>query len=58
MPDDKTLHGRRDGDRVNVVDDYEMRYGSRKCGVTEPQSRNAVERAGTTARDVQNALRC
>jgi hypothetical protein len=57
MADDKTLRGPRDGDRVNVNEDYEVRYWTKKWGVTEQQLRDAVKRVGVMARDVEKALR-
>lgn len=57
MADDKTLRGPRDGDRVNVNEDYEVRYWTRKWNVTEQQLRDAVARVGVMARDVEKALR-
>jgi len=56
MSDDKTNRGPRDADRVNVNEDYEVRYWTQKWGVTEAQLKDAVRRAGVMARDVAKAL--
>jgi hypothetical protein len=56
MSDDKTKRGPRDADRVNVNEDYEVRYWTKKWGVTEAQLKDAVRRAGLMARDVAKAL--
>jgi hypothetical protein len=56
MSDDKTVRGPRDADRVNVHEDYEVRYWTKKWGVTEAQLKDAVKRAGVMAKDVAKAL--
>ncbi|WP_426269267.1 DUF3606 domain-containing protein [Dyella kyungheensis] len=56
MSDDKTNRGPRDADRVNVNEDYEVRYWTKKWGVTEAQLKDAVRRAGVMAKDVAKAL--
>jgi hypothetical protein len=56
MSDDKTNRGPRDADRVNINEDYEVRYWTQKWGVTEAQLKEAVRRAGVMARDVAKAL--
>jgi len=56
MSDDKTNRGPRDADRVNVNEDYEVRYWTQKWDVTEAQLKDAVRRAGVMARDVAKAL--
>lgn len=39
MSDDKTKRGPRDADRVNVNEGYEVRYWTKKWGVTEARLR-------------------
>jgi len=56
MSDDKTNRRPRDADRVNVNEDYEVRYWTQKWDVTEAQLKDAVRRAGVMARDVAKAL--
>ncbi|MET3650317.1 DUF3606 domain-containing protein [Dyella japonica] len=56
MSDDTTKRGPRDADRVNVNEDYEVRYWTQKWNVTEAQLKDAVRRAGVMARDVAKAL--
>jgi len=56
VSDDKTNRGPRDADRVNVNEDYEVRYWTQKWDVTEAQLKDAVRRAGVMARDVAKAL--
>lgn len=56
MADDKSNRGPRDAQRVNVHEDYEVRYWTKKWGVSEQQLRDAVKRAGVMADDVARAL--
>ena len=44
MPDDKTKRSPRDRAKINVQEQYEMDYWSKKFGVTPDQLRNAVEK--------------
>jgi len=52
MTDDKTP---RDAERVNLNEDYEVRYWRRKWGVSEQQLRDAVKRAGVMPKDAAKA---
>lgn len=56
MSDDKTNRGPRDADRVNVNEDYEVRYWTKRWGVSEQELRTAVKRVGVMAKDVAKAL--
>lgn len=56
MSDDKNNRAPRDAQRVNVNEDYEVRYWTRKWNVSEQQLRDAVKRAGVMADDVAKAL--
>ena len=56
MSDDKNNRAPRDAQRVNLNEDYEVRYWTRKWNVSEQQLRDAVKRAGVMADDVAKAL--
>lgn len=56
MTDDKTQRAPRDAERVNVNEDYEVRYWTRKWAVSEQQLRDAVKRVGVMSKDVARAL--
>jgi len=56
MTDDKTQRVPRDAERVNVNEDYEVRYWCEKWGVSEQQLRDAVKRVGVMSKDVAKAL--
>ena len=56
MSDDKTKRGPRDASRVNVDEDYEVRYWSKKFGVTKQQLADAVRRVGSMAKNVEAEL--
>ncbi|HXH30608.1 MAG TPA: DUF3606 domain-containing protein [Bacteriovoracaceae bacterium] len=56
MPDSKTNRGRRDGQRINVHEDYELRYWSQKFKVTKENLIKVVSKAGVMVEDVKKAL--
>lgn len=51
MPDD-TTQKTRDRDRINVHEDYDLRYWTQKFGVTKQQLEAAVRNVGTHPEDV------
>ena len=53
MSDDKTKTGPQDASRINVHEDYELSYWTKKFGVTADELRAAVRRAGTSVKDVK-----
>jgi hypothetical protein len=57
MPDDKNTRGPADASRINVHEDYEVRYWSLKFGVTAEQLKAAVKAAGVMAKDVEAQLK-
>jgi hypothetical protein len=57
MSDDKTSRGPADASRVNVHEDYELRYWSQKFGVSAEQLKAAVQAAGVMAKDVEARLK-
>ena len=56
MADDKTKTGTLDAVRINVNEDYERRYWSKKLGVTMEELVAAVDAVGPLAADVQREL--
>ena len=52
MADDLKDRGARDRSRVNVHEDYEVRYWTEKWGVTKDQLVEAVQRAGVSVQAV------
>ncbi|HEY0332515.1 MAG TPA: DUF3606 domain-containing protein [Stenotrophomonas sp.] len=56
MSDDKRESGRPDRDRINVNEDYELRYWSKTLGVSEEKLRAAVEAVGPMAAAVREHL--
>ena len=57
MSDDKTLRTPADAQRVNVGEDYEVRYWTNKWNVTPQQLRAAVDKVGVMVDDVERELR-
>jgi hypothetical protein len=56
MADDRTKNDARDRDRVNVNEDFELRYWSDKWGVSAEQLKRAVEKVGPMKADVAREL--
>ena len=57
MSDDKSLRTPADAQRVNVGEDYEVRYWTEKWNVTPEQLRAAVKKVGVMVDDVERELR-
>jgi hypothetical protein len=57
MSDDKSLRTPADAQRVNMGEDYEVRYWTDKWKVTPEQLRDAVDKVGVMADDVERELR-
>ena len=57
MADDKADLGRRDQDRINITEVYELRYWSNKFGVSKEELAAAVARVGPIAKDVEAELK-
>ena len=56
MSDDRTNRGPADRSRVNVNEDYEVRYWCKEFGCTETQLRAAVRAVGVMVTDVRRYL--
>ena len=56
MSDDKSKVA-ADRKRINVNEDYELRYWTEKFGVSADELKRVVERVGPMAEDVARALR-
>ena len=56
MADDPALTRPQDAHRVNLNEEYELRYWTHKFGVTAEQLREAVQQVGPMAEDVADFL--
>ena len=56
MADDRNIRGPEDRQRVNLSEDYEVAYWSKKWGVSSNQLAEAVRKAGPTAAAVAKLL--
>ena len=57
MADDKTKRGPQDASRINVHEEYEVRYWTEKFGCTEEELKTAVKKVGVMAKDVEKELK-
>ncbi|MEO7548599.1 MAG: DUF3606 domain-containing protein [Ramlibacter sp.] len=57
MSDDKSNRGPADAARINVSEDYEVRYWTKKFGVNADKLRDAVSKVGPVAAKVEAELK-
>lgn len=56
MADDKSNRGPQDRARINLSEDYEVRYWTERFGVSRDQLEKAVAKAGASAQAVAREL--
>jgi hypothetical protein len=56
MADDKSKTGPADRSRINLSEDYEVRYWSETLGVSNLELQAAVEKVGPRVEDVRQFL--
>ena len=49
MPDNKSKRGKRDRDRINIHEDYELRGWAKRLAVTQEELKKAVQKVGPSA---------
>lgn len=49
MSDDRSQRGPQDRSRINLSEDYEVRYWTKELGCTADQLRKAVQEAGSSS---------
>ena len=57
MPDNKSISGGKDRQRINVNEDYELRDWSKSLGVTPDKLKEAVAAVGDRAEKVREYLK-
>ena len=57
MADDKAKRGSADRDRINVHEDYELRYWSEKFNCSHDELKAVVKRIGVMTKDVEAELK-
>ena len=57
MSDDKSERAPQDASRIALEEDYEVRYWSRKFGVSKDRLQEAVDRVGNSAAAVEKHLK-
>lgn len=55
--DDKRNRGQPDRSLINTHEDYEVRYWSKKFGISAEKLKETVHKVGNSAKKVQNALK-
>ena len=54
--DDKRKHGELDRSRVNMSEEYDVKYWMQHLGVTKDELQKVVDRVGTSVTDVEKEL--
>jgi len=57
MPDDRNKKVSQDRSRINIHEDCEVHYWSKKLGGTRDKLRAAVEKVGTSAEAVEREFK-
>jgi hypothetical protein len=57
MPDDLSNRGPRDRDGINVNEQWEVNYWTKKFGVSKEQLQEAIQKVGVMVKDVQKYLK-
>jgi hypothetical protein len=56
MADDKSKSGGSDRTRINLNEDYEIRYWTKALGIPEERLRDLVREHGNSAEKIRQAL--
>jgi hypothetical protein len=56
MADDRTQRGPQDRNRINIHEDYELKYWSKRFGVSDDELVAAVDAVGPMVTDVATRL--
>ena len=56
MADDKSNRGPADRARINVNEEYEVRYWTKELGIREQRLRELVSKHGVMSADIRRAL--
>jgi len=56
MSDDKTNRGQPDRSKINMSEDYEVKYWTKHLGVSREELKRAVEEVGNSAAAVRKEL--
>ena len=56
MSDDRSKRGQQDRSRIDVNEDYELRYWSKELGVSPDELKSAVQKVGPSTKAVREHL--
>jgi hypothetical protein len=56
MSDDRNKRGQQDRNRIDVHEDYELRYWTNELGVSPDELKSAVQKVGPSAKAVREHL--
>jgi 3-oxoacyl-[acyl-carrier-protein] synthase III len=56
MSDDKTKRGQPDRSKINMSEDYEVKYWTKHLGISPEELQKAVDKVGNSAAAVRKEL--
>ena len=56
MADDKTKRGQPDRSKINMNEDYEVKYWAKELGVTRGELQRVIDKVGNSAAAVRKEL--
>ncbi len=56
MSDNKNDIGKRDRDRIDISEPYELEYWKKRLGITTEQLKQAIQKVGPMTKDVEDFL--
>ena len=56
MADNKTKRGQPDRSKINMAEDYEVKYWAKELGVTRDELQRVVDKVGNSAAAVRKEL--
>ena len=56
MADDRLNRGQPDRSKINMSEDYEVRYWTKHLGITRDELEKVVEKVGNSAKAVEKEL--
>ena len=56
MSDDRRKRGQLDGSKINMSEDYEVKYWAKELGVTRDELQKLIDKVGNSAAAVRKEL--
>jgi hypothetical protein len=57
MADNKEIRGAQDRERINLNEDYEVKYWTERLGISAQELKQAVQSVGPMVKDVEKKIK-